>query len=109
MEDDYGETPAESYNQGKAESTERYPAILHMVKAKQTATAKMHSAELECNSISEQIALLYEMLDMACMFDIQAEKTRLGAKLHRAEEKLQAINVHFIDWDKFDGWFWSQP
>ncbi|KAG2308290.1 hypothetical protein Bca52824_028038 [Brassica carinata] len=76
MEDDYGRTSAESYNQGKTESKERYRAILHM------------------------IALLDEMLDMAGMFDIQAEKTRLKAKLHLVEEELQAINVPFIDLDK---------
>ncbi|KAL0741129.1 hypothetical protein Bca4012_082642 [Brassica carinata] len=100
MEDDYGRTSAESYNQGKTESKERYRAILHMVKAEQTVTEKRHSA----------IALLDEMLDMAGMFDIQAEKTRLKAKLHLVEEELQAINVPFIDLDKLgEGWFWSQP
>ncbi|KAL0742504.1 hypothetical protein Bca4012_084017 [Brassica carinata] len=77
-----------------------------MVKDQQTVTAKMHSAQLNLNCISYQIDLLDEMMNMAGMFDILVEKIRLVAKLRRAEEKLQAINVPFIDWDKLgEGWF----
>ena len=50
------------------------------------------------------------MIGMAGMFDIQMEKIRLGAKLLRAEENLQATSVPFIDWDKLgDSWLWSEP
>ncbi|KAL0729647.1 hypothetical protein Bca4012_025740 [Brassica carinata] len=72
-----------------------------MVKDQQSEKAKMHSAQVNRNSIANQMDLLDEMLDMAGMFDIQVEKTRLGAKLRRAEEKVQTINIPFIDWDKF--------
>ncbi|KAL0713526.1 hypothetical protein Bca4012_020504 [Brassica carinata] len=103
-------TMEDIFNQGKAIPTNRYRAILQLVKDEQTATAKKHSAEVDCNSIRDQIALLDEMLHMADLFDLQAEKDRLELKLHRAELDLQAIKVTFIDWDNNgEKWFGSEP
>ncbi|KAL0876765.1 LOW QUALITY PROTEIN: hypothetical protein Bca101_026470 [Brassica carinata] len=72
IEDDYGQTPAKGSNQGKAEASKRYRAILTWMS--KTATAKKHSTEVDRNSISKKIALLDEMLDMTGMFNIQADK-----------------------------------
>ncbi|KAL0699477.1 hypothetical protein Bca4012_055599 [Brassica carinata] len=110
MEEDYGKTPEEGYAQGEAAATERYRAILRLVRDEQTATAKKNSAEVERNSLSDQIALLEEMLHKGDRFDIRAEKTRLKAELRRAKEDVKAIKVPFVDWEKLgEGWFWSQP
>ncbi|KAG2307512.1 hypothetical protein Bca52824_027260 [Brassica carinata] len=69
-----------------------------------------NSAEVERNSLSDQIALLEEMLHKGDQFDIRAEKTRLKAELRRAKEDVKAIKVPFVDWEKLgEGWFWSQP
>lgn len=75
---------------------------------------KRHSAQVELYSFSDQIELLDEMIDTEGggergLFDIQAEKDRLWAKLLCAEEKLKAIKVPYIDWDKLgESWFLSQ-
>ncbi|KAF3560862.1 hypothetical protein DY000_02016716 [Brassica cretica] len=51
-----------------------------------------------------------ELRERAGLFDIQAEKDRLRAKLLCAEEKLKAIEVRYIDWEKLgESWFLSQP
>ncbi|KAL0729734.1 hypothetical protein Bca4012_025827 [Brassica carinata] len=109
MEEDYGKTPEEGYAQGEAAATDRYRAILRLVRDEQTATAKKNSAGSSA-TLSDQIALLEEMLHKGDQFDIRAEKTRLKAELRRAKEDVKAIKVPFVDWEKLgEGWFWSQP
>ncbi|KAL0696125.1 hypothetical protein Bca4012_063305 [Brassica carinata] len=102
-------TVEDIFNQGKAVSTDHYRAILCLVRDEQIATAKKHSSEVDCNSLGDQIALLDEMLDIEYLFDLNAEKDRLGLKLLRAKLDLQAIKVTFIDWDNNgEKWFWSE-
>ncbi|KAL0716292.1 hypothetical protein Bca4012_065614 [Brassica carinata] len=103
-------TVEDIFDQGKAISMDRYRAILQLVKDEQTATGKKHSAEVACNSIRYQIALLDVMLHMADLFDLQAEKDILRLKLRRAELDLQAIKVIITEWENNgEKWFWSEP
>ncbi|KAL0802413.1 hypothetical protein Bca101_057589 [Brassica carinata] len=102
-------TVEDIFNQGNALSTNHYRAILCLVRDEQIATEKKHFAEVDCNSLRDQIAFLNEMLDMGYLFDLKAEKDRLGLKLLRAKLDLQAIKVTFIDWDNNgEKWFWSE-
>ncbi|CAF1987681.1 unnamed protein product [Brassica napus] len=65
---------------------------LHMVKDQmKTKKNSRHSAQLEVNSISEQIDLLE---------DLKAEKEKLKTKLLLAEDELFNVKVLPIDWDQ---------
>ncbi|KAG2297991.1 hypothetical protein Bca52824_034463 [Brassica carinata] len=65
--------------------------------------------EVERNSLSDQIALLEEMLHKGTSLTSGGEN-RTQSELRASKEDVKAIKVPFVDWEKLgEGWFWSQP
>ncbi|KAL0720759.1 hypothetical protein Bca4012_035358 [Brassica carinata] len=107
MEEDSRKTPKRLRSR-RGCCNERCTAILRLVGMSKPRRQK-NSAKSNA-TLSDQIALLEEMLHKGDQFDIRAEKTRLKAELRRAKEDVKAIKVPFVDWEKLgEGWFWSQP
>ncbi|CAN6858257.1 unnamed protein product [Brassica oleracea] len=79
----YGSDASDGFNKGKAETVERYRALLP-------------------NSIASQIELLEEIIKAKRKFDFTAELEKLKEELMEADGMLADVKVKVPDWCKLE-------
>ncbi|KAL0669073.1 hypothetical protein Bca4012_031777 [Brassica carinata] len=87
---------------GKAETVERYRALLRLSNEHRLSEIEWHQAASKANSIASQIELLEEIIKVKGKFDFTAELEKLKEELMEADGMLADVKVKVPDWCKLE-------
>ncbi|CAN6924727.1 unnamed protein product, partial [Brassica oleracea var. botrytis] len=91
-----------SHKGGKAETVERYRALLRLSNEHRLSEIEWHHAASKANSIASQIELLEEIIKVKGKFDFTAELEKLKEELMEADGMLADVKVKVPDWCKLE-------
>ncbi|CAN6924250.1 unnamed protein product, partial [Brassica oleracea] len=98
----YGSDASDGFNKGKAETLERYRALLLLSNEHRLSEIEWHQAASKANSIASQIELLEEIIKVKGKFDFTAELEKLKEELMEADGMLSDVKVKVPDWCKLE-------
>ncbi|KAG2289247.1 hypothetical protein Bca52824_048851 [Brassica carinata] len=98
----YGSDASDGFNKGKAETVERYMALLRLSNEHRLSEIEWHQAASKANSIASQIELLEEIIKAKGKFDFTAELEKLKEELMEADGMLADVKVKVPDWCKLE-------
>ncbi|KAG2264554.1 hypothetical protein Bca52824_071633 [Brassica carinata] len=98
----YGSDASDGFNKGKAETVERYRALLRLSNEHRLSEIEWHQAASKANSIASQIELLEEIIKAKGKFDFTAELEKLKEELMEADGMLADVKVKVPDWCKLE-------
>ncbi|WZZ52874.1 hypothetical protein YC2023_052981 [Brassica napus] len=105
----YGSDASDGFNKGKAETVERYRALLRLSNEHRLSEIELLQAANKANSIASQIELLEEIIKAKGKFDFTAELEKLKEKLMEADGMLADVKVKIPDWCKLEEkWLWMK-
>ncbi|KAF2538682.1 hypothetical protein F2Q68_00019899 [Brassica cretica] len=93
----YGSDAFEGFNKGKAETVERYRALLHLSNEHMLSEIEWHQAASKSNSIASQIELLEEIIKAKGKFDFTAELEKLKEELMEADGMLADVKERILE------------
>ncbi|CAN6860631.1 unnamed protein product [Brassica oleracea] len=98
----YRSDASDGFNKGKAETVERYRALLRLSNEHRLSEIEWHQAASKANSIASQIELLEEIIKAKGKFDFTAELEKLKEELMEADGMLADVKVKVPDWCKLE-------